>query len=334
MSQFRTEIFLKKSSFLIDYLTKSFFIGSCFSDNIGNILKDLKFPVVLNPFGVLYNPVSVKNALMAIIDKKVFTEKDLSFANDKWFSYQHHGSFSSAQKDEVLERINKQSIAAHDFLSKTKILVVTFGTAWYYRLKSSGEIVANCHKQASKLFERKILSAKEIIDLWNSLIEHLQTFNPELKIVFTLSPVRHWKDGAENNQLSKSVLNVAIHEIIKKKNNCSYFPAYEIMMDDLRDYRFYSDDFLHPNKLAVNYIWSKFCTVFIEDKTLQISKKIDKINKALSHKILHPKTPAHKKFLKAQLDKVKNLSVQYPEIDFSDEIDYLTKELSIINSRL
>ncbi len=334
MSQFRTEIFLKKSDFFIDYSSKSFFIGSCFSDNIGNILKDLKFPVVLNPFGVLYNPVSVKNALKAIIDKKVFTENDLNFANDKWFSYQHHGSFSSTKKNEILDNINKQSTLAHNFLAKTKVLFVTFGTAWYYRLKATGEIVANCHKQAAQLFQREMLSVNEIVNLWTPFIEHLQTFNPELKIVFTLSPVRHWKDGAENNQLSKSVLNVAIHEIINKNSHCSYFPAYEIMMDDLRDYRFYSDDFLHPNKLAVNYIWSKFCTVFIEDKTLQISKKIEKINKALSHKILHRNTPEHKKFLNDQLDKIHNLSAQYPEIDFSDEVDYLSKELSTINSSL
>lgn len=331
MSQFRTEIFVKNSSFLIDYHTKTCFIGSCFSNNIGNVLKELKFPVVLNPFGVLYNPVSVKNALNSILIQKKYTEKDLNFSNDKWFSYQHHGSFSSSKKDEILNNINQKSEQAHFFLRNTNILFITFGTAWYYRLNRNGEIVANCHKQAAQLFTREMLSVNEIVDLWNPLIKQLQEFNRNIKIVFTLSPVRHWKDGAENNQLSKSVLNVAIHKIIKNNHHCSYFPAYEIMMDDLRDYRFYEDDFLHPNKLAINYIWNKFCTVFIPDKTLQISKKIEKINKALNHKILHPKTPEHKRFLKTQLDKINNLLNEHPGLDFTDEIKYLKKEIAKIN---
>ncbi len=328
MSQFRTEISLKKSSFLIDYQSGSFFIGSCFSDNIGKILYDLKFPVLLNPFGVLYNPFSVKNALTAIIENNIFTEKDLNFALGKWFSYHHHGSFSNPEKEKILRKINSQNNLAHNFLRKTKILFVTFGTAWYYRLKESGEIVANCHKQPAQLFDRAMLSVVEIVDVWIKMIEDLRLFNPDLKVVFTLSPVRHWKDGAVNNQLSKSVLFVAIHEIIKKQANSFYFPAYEIMMDDLRDYRFYADDFLHPNKLAVDYIWAKFCDVFIEDKILQISKQIEKINKALNHKVLHPETEAHEKFLKAQIDKIKHLSKQYPELDFTTEIKRLKKEIS------
>jgi hypothetical protein len=328
MLQFRTEISLKKSSFLIDYQSASFFIGSCFSDNIGKILYDLKFPALLNPFGVLYNPVSVSDALTSIVENKKFTEKDLNFASGKWFSYHHHGSFSNPEKEKILIKINSQCNLAHNFLRKTKILFVTFGTAWYYSLKESGTIVANCHKQPSQLFDREILSVIEIVDLWTKTIKNLRLFNPDLKVVFTLSPVRHWKDGAVNNQLSKSVLHVAIHEIIKKQANCFYFPAYEIMMDDLRDYRFYADDLLHPGKLAIDYIWTKFCDVFIENKTLQISKQIEKINKALNHKALHPETEAHEKFLKAQINKIKHLSKQYPELDFTTEIKQLKKEIS------
>ncbi|MCF6242408.1 MAG: GSCFA domain-containing protein [Bacteroidales bacterium] len=331
MSQFRTEIFLKKSSFLINYRTETFFIGSCFSDNIGKIVNDLKFPVLLNPFGVLYNPVSVKNALTLIIENKKFTEKDLNFASGKWFSYQHHGSFSSPEPEKILEKINLQTHSAHNFLSKTKVLFITFGTAWFYRLKETNEIVANCHKQPSKLFDRELLTVSEIVESWTKMISALQKFNHDLKIVFTLSPVRHWKDGAVNNQLSKSTLHLAIQEIIKKQNNCFYFPTYEIMMDDLRDYRFYTDDYLHPNNLAINYIWAKFCDAFIEDKTLQIAGQIEKISKALNHKILHQGTKEHKKFLINLLNKIKQFIKQYPQIDYSKEIDYRTKELASIS---
>ena len=322
MSQFRTEISLKKSKILINYQSRLFFIGSCFSDNIGNMLSYYKFPVLLNPFGVMYNPVSVLNALDFIIEKKIFNENDLHFSNGIWFSYYHHSSFSSPKKANVLRKINEQSQKAFDYLKNSHVLFVTFGTARYYRLKESGKIVANCHKQASQIFEHELLSVQEIVKLWNEFIEKLNRINPQLHIVFTLSPVRHWKDGAANNTLSKSILHVAIHELLKNHQNCSYFPSYEIMMDDLRDYRFYTDDFLHPNKLAIDYIWKKFCNVYIDDKTLQISYKIEKIIKAAAHRPFQPNTENHKKFLITQYNKIKDLQKQYPYLNFDDEINY------------
>ncbi len=327
MSQFRTEILPEKSPFSINYKTKSLFIGSCFSDNIGNILSGYKFPALLNPFGVLYNPYSVAKALEIIMQKKNFNESDLEYDGNKWFSYLHHGSFSSPEKNKVLSTINKKTKEAAAFLKTTDILWVTLGTAWYYRLIKSGEIVANCHKQPAKLFNHQLLTIEEIVSTWNKLISDLRDFNPKIKIVFTISPVRHWKDGAENNQLSKSILNVAVHQLIDKHEYCFYFPAYEIMIDDLRDYRFYEDDFVHPNKLAIEYIWTKFSTVFIEDKTIQIIKQIKKIQQALNHKILHPGTEEHKNFLINQLKKIKIFQKQHPEIDFTKEIRYYENEL-------
>jgi hypothetical protein len=327
MNSFRTEIFPEKSNFSIGYHQKTVFIGSCFTENIGNKFIENKFPVLVNPFGVLYNPLSVQKAIGLIIKQKKFKDEDLQFANDKWFSFEHHGSFSGTDKELVLKNINKQIDESHRFLKNTDALFVTFGTSWYYQLKTNQKVVANCHKLPANRFSCKLLSVEEIVAAWTELIGQLKKFNPEIKLIFTISPIRHWKDGAVNNQLSKSILNVAIHRLIEKFEQTSYFPAYELVMDDLRDYRFYADDFLHPNTQAINYIWDKFSAAFIEDKNLQIAKKINRITKAVSHRPLHPKTETYRKFLQANIEKIKQLGKDYPFIDFSKEKEYFEGEL-------
>ena len=327
MNSFRTEIFPKKSIFYVDYHKKSVFIGSCFTKNIGNKLSETKFPVLINPFGVLYNPLSVKNALEIIISRKIISDKDLNFENDKWFSFNHHSSFSSHEEEKVLQKINSKIIEAHDFLKEAKYLFVTFGTSWYYKLQTTNQIVANCHKLPAKLFIRELLNANEITVSWSAILKLLHEFNPSLKIIFTVSPIRHWKDGAINNQLSKSTLIIAIHELLAKHKNTSYFPSYEIMMDDLRDYRFYDDDFLHPNTQAINYIWNKFENTFIDEKTIQVSKQIEKIAKAINHRPFHPQTDSYKKFLIANIENIKQLITKYPFIDFSKEKQHFVNEL-------
>lgn len=327
MNSFRTEIFPKKSSFPIDHHKKTVFIGSCFTENIGLKLVQNKFPVLINPFGVLYNPLSVKKAIDLIIGKKTFDNTDLQFVNDKWFSFAHHGSFSGTDKELVLTNINKKIKESHLFLKTTNLLFVTFGTSWYYRLKKNGELVANCHKLPANLFDRELLNLEEIVAEWARLIERLHKFNPGLKLVFTISPIRHWKDGAVNNQLSKSVLNVAIHKLVQEFEQAFYFPAYEIMLDDLRDYRFYADDFIHPNTQAINYIWDKFMDAFIEDKSLAILKQINKITKSASHKAFYPETENYRKFLLANIENVEMLAQTYPFIDFSVEKKHFLDEL-------
>jgi len=327
MNSFRTEIFLKKSTFTVDYHKKSIFIGSCFTKNIGSKLLENQFPVLINPFGVLYNPLSVQKALEIIIHKTEFTENDLHFRNDKWFSFDHHSSFSAPDKKEVLKKINSKIDEAHSFLKEAESLFITFGTSWYFKLQETNQVVANCHKLPSNLFNRKILNIEEIVHSWEKMITQLKEFNPKLKVVFTVSPIRHWKDGAVNNQLSKSILIVAIHEILKEFEHISYFPSYEIMMDDLRDYRFYNDDFLHPNSQAINYIWDKFKSAFIEEDTIQISKQVQKIVKAVNHRPFHPKTNSYKDFLGSNLDKIKQLNIKYPFIDFHEEKLYFTEEI-------
>ena len=330
MNSFRTEIFLEKMPFPIDYHKKTVFIGSCFTENIGNKLLENKLPVLVNPFGVLYNPKSVLKALEIIIDKKNISNKDLNFENDKWFSFNHHSSFSSPNKKEVLNKINSEIDKAHNYLKEAQSLFITFGTSWYFKLIRNNELVANCHKLPANLFDRKILKIKKIVRSWNQLIKKLNEFNPNLKIVFTVSPIRHWKDGAINNQLSKSILIVAIHEIIKEYKNISYFPSYELMMDDLRDYRFYDDDFLHPNSQAINYIWDKFKAAFIEEETVHISKQVEKIVKAVNHRPFHPETNSYHKFLNLNLEKIKQLNLKYPFIDFSKEELHFVNELEKI----
>ncbi|MEN8119764.1 MAG: GSCFA domain-containing protein [Bacteroidota bacterium] len=327
MNSFRTEIFPEKSPFFIDYHKKVVFMGSCFTENIGNKLLENKLPALVNPFGVLYNPESVMKAIEVIIAKKTFTDEDLNFENDKWFSFDHHSSFSSHNKEEVSEKINAEIDKAHNYLKEAQSLFITFGTSWYFRLIENDEIVANCHKLPAKLFKRELLNVNEIVSSWGQLIKKIKEFNPDLKIVFTVSPIRHWKDGAIGNQLSKSVLIVAIHEILKEHKHTSYFPSYELMMDDLRDYRFYDDDFLHPNSQAINYIWDKFTATFIDDSTIQISKQAEKIVKSVNHKPFHPKTNSYKKFLEVNLEKIKQLNLKYPFIDFTKEKLHFANEL-------
>ena len=320
--QFRTEVFTNKFETDISYTDKSFFIGSCFTDNIGNKLNELKFPVIINPFGVLYNPVSVKKSLEFIIKNYKFDETKLEFFNEKWFSFYHHTKFSSANKKDTLKLINNNITEAHSFLKQTKFLFITFGTSWVYKLKETGSYVSNCHKLPAKMFEHLMLPKEQIIEEYKNLINQLLEFNSKLKIVFTVSPIRHWKDGAANNQLSKANLIVAIHDIIEQYECASYFPAYEIMMDDLRDYRFYTDDMLHPSNQAISYIWDKFKSSYIKKSTLQISNQIKKFIIAKNHIPFNPNSEAHKKFLKKNLDNIKKFTEKHPDINLDEEKKY------------
>ena len=198
----------------------------------------LKFPAVVNPFGVLYNPVSVRNAIEILIDQKKFKDSDLNFFNEQWFSFYHDTEFSHPDKNISLEKINKSISIAADNLRKAGYLIVSFGTAWVYKYLKNGNVVSNCHKIPAKEFERYKLDVEDIFVEWANLMNRLNELNPDLKIIFTVSPVRHWKDGAIQNQLSKSTLILAIHQLKQQFENVDYFPSYEIMMDDLRDYRF------------------------------------------------------------------------------------------------
>lgn len=316
---FRTEVEVEPSKYKINHKTPVMFLGSCFADNIGAMLVEKKFPVCINPFGVIYNPMSVKQSLDILLNKKKFQKDDLYQFNNRWISFYHHSRFSSPDLNKTLEKINSGIEKGADLLKMTNFLFITFGTAWVYEWKETGKVVSNCHKIPAREFNRRMLKPEEILEAWGEIIEKLKTQLPGLKIIFTVSPVRHWKDGAEGNMVSKSVLLYAIHLLRKKFPDTDYFPSYEIMMDDLRDYRFYSEDMLHLNTTAVNYIWKKFDQRFFDDETRNILKKVDEINRAVAHKPFRPGSEDHLAFVEKTLQKIRQVESTFPSMDFSKE---------------
>lgn len=322
MSIFRTNIEIPKSNSNITYNSKTVFLGSCFTENIGNKLFELKFPVEINPFGIQYNPKSVKNSLNFLIDKKIFSQDDIHFANEQWFSFYHHSKFSNSDKEKCLFKINENIKQASEFLEKTNILFITFGTAWVYQLKGSEKIVSNCHKLPANRFNKFLLDVDDIYNDYLILIKRLSELNNNLKIIFTISPIRHLKDGAVGNQISKSTLILAVNKLKKHFSNVEYFPSYEIMMDDLRDYRFYADDMFHINETAINYIWQKFSDTYFDENTKNLISKIEKIIKNKNHKPFNPNSKLYKDFLKNNSEQINKLLKQYPYLNLEDEKEF------------
>ena len=261
------------------------FIGSCFAKSIGSRFELGRMPVMINPSGTVYNPVSVCKTLDTICGGGKYDPDSLYKHQDSWISFDHHTEFSSGNSEELLEKIKSKSEEAMEFLTGARFLFITFGTARVFRWTESGKIVSNCHKIPAARFTRELLSPDNIVTLWSSQLDKLKSLFPDLKVVFTISPVRHWKDGAHGNQLSKSVLFLAVEKLLDHPSKPDYFPAYEIVMDDLRDYRFYNDDMLHISDLAVDYIWEKFSNCYLDKQTSGLWNEIAKISKAVSHSI-------------------------------------------------
>jgi hypothetical protein len=286
-------------------------IGSCFAENIGALLQEQLFDVKINPFGIVYNPLSIVQQLMCIIRGKKFVADDLFEHNGLWHSWQHHGSFADADQDVVLSNINSQLEEAYLQLKKADWLIITLGSAFYYSL-IDGQIVSNCHKVPAAHFKKKIATETSIIIFFEKLFKQLQKINPNIKILFNVSPVRYVRDGLTENTISKSILHLAIHEIIKKNENCFYFPSYEIVIDELRDYRFYDADMLHPNAQAISYIYEKFSCLLFDAETILAIKSIDELNAFIRHRPLHPNRE-HRIIREAKIDRMKqNLQQQYP----------------------
>jgi len=326
---FFTEIQIPEFPDQMDYSKSMMFLGSCFSENIGQKLIDLKFDVDMNPFGILYNPESIANSLRILLENRVFIEDDLFPDQGLWNSFYHHSRFSDVDRDAALEKINKRISISNEFLKKADFLVITFGTAWVYELRKTGQIVSNCHKIPAAEFKRFRLGVVEITNVYRELLEQIWKFNPDIKVIFTVSPIRHWKDGAVENQLSKATLLLAIDNLIKGfgDKSCSYFPSYEIMMDELRDYRFYADDMLHISPVAVDYIFERFSKAAITGASRDISKSMLKINKAMSHRPVNPNTTEFKKFLEQTLALINRMSEQFPIVNLNAERNYFEQEL-------
>lgn len=328
---FRTVVKIPLPDFSIDHKMRQMLFGSCFSENIGKKLLENKFSVDVNPFGILYNPSSISTAIFRLMRNERFSENDLVFHNNVYQSFLHHGSFSHPDKLQCLEQINNRFDNAVGTLNKADVIFITFGTAYIYQLKSDNKVVGNCHKFPSDMFNRKRLSVQDIFDDWTKLIAKLLDKNPQLQLVFTVSPIRHFKDGAHENQLSKSTLHLAIAALKEHfGRNVHYFPAYEIVMDELRDYRFYTSDMLHPSDVAVDYLWKRFSETYFTDQTLSIMQEWAEIYRALQHRPLNGVTENYQSFLLQTKDKIARFSHKYPFISCKSEMKKLNSILENI----
>ena len=304
----------------IHHAQRLLIMGSCFAENIGTLLAENKFQVDINPFGILYNPLSISMALREIIRKRLYEESDLFPYREYWHSPMHHGSFSAATPEEVVRNIRVRLEQAHKEVKQLDWLMLTFGTAYVYEQKKTGKVVANCHKLPEEDFVRRRLETDEITEDYIQLLDELISLNPKIKILFTVSPIRHVRDGMHANQLSKSVLLLAIDRLMQRYPQATfYFPSYEIILDELRDYRFYADDMVHPSSLAVNYLWERFSETFFRPETQALIKECATIRKAIAHKPFHPESEEYKRFLGQIVLKIERLNEKYPYLDFEKE---------------
>jgi len=293
---FRTNIQLQKEENQIDYVSKLLLIGSCFSENISQKLAYYKFDVASNPFGILFNPKAIETLIANSLNEKIYTEKDVFLLNERWHCFDAHSDLSSTDKNELLENLNNAIKATNKRIHESTHIIITLGTSWIYKLIETNSVVGNCHKVPQKKFAKELLSVDEITATLKNICLQISEVNSKATVIFTVSPVRHIKDGFVENSMSKAHLISAIHDTLKVVS-AKYFPAFEIMMDDLRDYRFYNIDMVHPNETAVDYIWEQFKHIWIDKKTHSTMKEIETIQKGLAHKSFNPDSEQHRAFL-------------------------------------
>ena len=309
---FRTALQPPSYDFEIGLQSPILSLGSCFAQSMGNRLLAHKFKALVNPFGTLFNPISIFKLLQMSLDKDLPNDFEEHFVQNQgiWHHYDFHSEFSASTKADLAQNIAKALQKLRHFIhtQKPQVLLLTFGTAWVYELKTSQKVVANCHKTPAQHFEKRLLSLEEITQAFQLLQQPLKNSLPHLQILLTVSPVRHIKDTLPLNTVSKSLLRVLCHQWAENYAQVSYFPSYEMMLDDLRDYRFYEADMLHPNEVAQAYIWEQFQQSFFSENTRQVLKKWAKVQKALQHKAFHPQSPAHRAFLEKTKQQLQNLS--------------------------
>ena len=323
--KFKSEVNIESINNKINYNDNLLFLGSCFSRNIGNKFSERLFNTKVNPFGVIFNPISIFKLLERAIDKKYFEESDWIFRNEKWVNLDLHGELSFAKLEEALSFSNNIIDEVHYFLKSTNYLFLTFGTSWIYSFKENNQLVANCHKIPQKEFKKRMLTVSEIVEYGNIVLTRLLSIN-KLQIVFTVSPVRHWADGAHNNNLSKSTLHLSVNEFLKQENT-EYFPSYELVIDELRDYRFYDRDLVHPNELATDFVWEKLSENWVEYKTQKEIKEIEKIISSANHRPFNIESDAHQKFVVKTLSKLTQLKKQHSNLNFHDLESLLSNQM-------
>jgi len=311
---FRTQVPISIATKPIDYNSKIVSLGSCFAENIGDKFEYYKFQNEVNPFGIIFNPVSIEKIVCKVVTATSFTEADIFFYNERWHSFDVHSDLSNESKEVLLTSLNSILKLTKQRLIEASHIIITYGTSWVYRNIESNEIVANCHKVPQKEFKKELLSVEAIKESIKQTIQLIHSLNPDSNIIFTISPVRHIKDGFVENQWSKANLISSIHQVLSQSE--TYFPSYEIMMDELRDYRFYAEDMLHPNQVAIDYIWARFKETTISKTAFPVMVEVESIQKSLSHKPFNPKAESHLKFELKLKEKITKLVSKYPFIKF------------------
>ncbi len=300
-----------------------FSIGSCFSDHIGSKLRAYKFDVVTNPLGIIYNPYSTFKNLKLILSEGIDPNNFIKNGNI-YFHWDTHSTISGTDLNSFKSLLEQRSRLSRQSLLAAEWLIVTFGTIYAYKYRANDQIVANCHKIPQHKFERISLTVEDIKEEYLETLELIRSINPRLQVILTVSPVRHIRDGLIENNISKATLISAVHEIVSKDPDCHYFPSYEIMIDELRDYRFYESDMIHPSSQAIDYIWDKFSQVFFDSETSAFMNNWNKILKSLSHKPFHPQSPEHQKFLTTTIRKLQALE---NKVDVTEEITFVKQQL-------
>jgi hypothetical protein len=308
------------------YLDPVMLVGSCFTEHLGKYLKESKFQILQNPYGILFDPLSVSSMVLSLINEAGYVEKDVFYLNELWQSWQHHSIFSNLDKENMLKTINESQQYGHMFLKKSKWILITLGSAFSYRLKEGNLPVANCHRAPAQWFDKHLMSIEEINSALDTCIHRLFQFNPGIRVIFSVSPVRHIRDGVIENNRSKARLIECVHHLVNKFNNIYYFPAYELVIDILRDYRFFDIDMVHPNYQATDFVIQQFVQHFIDEGSQVIIEEIKKLNIAKNHRAFQPQTLAHKLFLQTHLEKVKALKSKYEFLDLEYEMAYFSNQ--------
>lgn len=320
---FRTKTDITPLNTRLCHSDKLVVMGSCFAEHIGKKLERMKFRTVVNPFGVLYNPLSIAEGLKRLAEKRLFIEDELhEFPDGGWNTWLHHSQYSNPEKGAALAAINQSMEEASRGVAEAEVLIITLGTSWVYRLADTGEVVGNCHKVPERSFKRERLQVSEVVEALGGALGLISAINSKVRVLFTVSPVRHIKDGLHGNQLSKSTLLLAVDELCRRfPERCHYFPAYEIVMDELRDYRFYAEDMAHPSKQAVDYVWECFTAHCLDAEAQQFMQQWEKTARALEHRPFNPESEQYRQFVRHNMAQIQELKERYPHLDVDAELE-------------
>ncbi|MCM4155273.1 GSCFA domain-containing protein [Gramella sp. AN32] len=318
--KFRTEFSIPEGFPKIDHKSKLFLLGSCFVQNIGKKLDWFRFPNLQNPTGIIFHPSPINQFLRRLAENRKFTEKDIFEFNDTWQTLEAHSLMRRNSKESCLNNLNETLESAREYLKGASHLIISLGTAWGYFHPETGIVAANCHKLPQKQFKKQLSTSEEILKDLNDIISMVRSLNPEIHFIFTVSPVRHLKDGVVENQRSKAILISSIHNCLQENKQVHYFPSYEIMMDDLRDYRFYAEDLIHPNVTAIDYIWEKFLQIWMGEESTSLNSEIDRIQKLRNHRFPAKTNSSYTKILTKIQEGIVKIQTKHPEISFDDPL--------------